>query len=138
LAGSGLAGFNLVVSNCVVNLSLDNTPPTSHPNAGKRQTTGLTPSTCPTTIQLLKISTTRSPMSTVNFSVPEAVKQAFNEAFQGQNKSAIIADLMLEAVERAQASQRSQTACQRILARREHAPSISEDAFRAAREADRE
>ncbi len=77
-------------------------------------------------------------MSTVNFSVPESVKQAFNEAFQGQNKSAIIADLMLEAVERAQASQRSQTACQRILARRERAPSISEDAFRAAREADRE
>ncbi|MDO9225456.1 MAG: hypothetical protein Q8M09_00440 [Pseudomonadota bacterium] len=77
-------------------------------------------------------------MSTVNFSVPEEVKQAFNETFQGQNKSAIIADLMLEAVERAQARQRSQTAYQRISARRKHAPSVSEDAFRAAREAGRE
>jgi len=28
------------------------------------------------------------PMSTVNFSVPEEVKQVFNETFQGQNKSA--------------------------------------------------
>lgn len=27
-------------------------------------------------------------MSTVNFSVPEDVKQAFNETFQGRNKSA--------------------------------------------------
>ena len=39
-------------------------------------------------------------MSTVNFSVPEEVKDAFNAAFEGQNKSAIIADLMREAVER--------------------------------------
>ena len=45
-------------------------------------------------------------MSTVNFSVPEDVKQAFNEAFQGQNKSAIIADLMREAIERAERKQR--------------------------------
>ncbi len=35
-------------------------------------------------------------MSTVNFSVPEKVKQAFNETFQGQNKSGIVTELMLE------------------------------------------
>ena len=29
-------------------------------------------------------------MATVNFSVPEDVKQAFNQAFEGKNKSAII------------------------------------------------
>ena len=45
-------------------------------------------------------------MSTVNFSVPEDVKEAFNTAFDGQNKSAVIADLMREAVERAQSTQR--------------------------------
>ena len=39
-------------------------------------------------------------MVTVNFSVPDDVKEAFNEAFEGRNKSAIIADLMREAVER--------------------------------------
>jgi len=40
-------------------------------------------------------------MSTVNYSVPEDVKKAFNKTFKNQNKSAIIAELMVEAVERA-------------------------------------
>ena len=39
-------------------------------------------------------------MATVNFSVPEDVKAAFNETFRGQNKSTIIAELMREAVGR--------------------------------------
>jgi len=73
-------------------------------------------------------------MSTVNFSVPEDVKLAFNETFQGQNKSAIIADLMLEAVQRAQSKQRGLEAYRRILERRKHAPSLTEEEFRAARE----
>lgn len=76
-------------------------------------------------------------MSTVNFSVPEDVKQVFNETFAGQNKSAIIADLMLEAVEREHARQRSQTAYRRILERRQHAPAITEEEFRAVRESGR-
>ena len=37
-------------------------------------------------------------MSTVNFSVPEDVENAFNTVFEGQNKSFVIADLMREAV----------------------------------------
>ncbi|MFZ1830752.1 MAG: hypothetical protein WAW42_18725 [Candidatus Competibacteraceae bacterium] len=73
-------------------------------------------------------------MATVNFSVPEDVKQAFNAAFQGQNKSAIIADLMREAVERTQHQQRQTEAIDRILERRKHAPPITEEKFRAARE----
>ena len=73
-------------------------------------------------------------MSTVNFSVPEDVKNAFNMTFEGQNKSAVIADLMREAVERAQSQQRSKEAYQRILERRQHAPHITEEQFRAARE----
>jgi metal-responsive CopG/Arc/MetJ family transcriptional regulator len=72
-------------------------------------------------------------MSTINFSVPEDVKQAFNEAFQGQNKSAIITELMREAVERAQRRQRSREAIARILERRVHAPVTTEDAIRTAR-----
>jgi hypothetical protein len=35
-------------------------------------------------------------IATVNFSVPDAIKQAFNETFKDQNKSAIIAELMCE------------------------------------------
>ena len=73
-------------------------------------------------------------MSTVNFSVPEDVKQAFNETFQGQNKSAIIADLMREAVERAARKQRHHQAISRILQRRKNAPTVTEEDIRAARE----
>ena len=73
-------------------------------------------------------------MATVNFSVPEAVKQAFNETFKNQNKSAIIADLMSEAVERAQHQQRHRAAIDRILERRKHAPSMTDEELRAARE----
>ena len=39
-------------------------------------------------------------MATVNFSVPEDVKDAFNDTFEGRNKSAIVADLLREAVAR--------------------------------------
>ena len=73
-------------------------------------------------------------MATVNFSVPEEVKRAFNETFKDQNKSAIIADLMREAVERTQHQQRQTEAIDRILERRKHAPPITEEEFCAARE----
>jgi metal-responsive CopG/Arc/MetJ family transcriptional regulator len=73
-------------------------------------------------------------MATVNFSVPEEVKRAFNETFQGQNKSSIIADLMREAVERAQRRERQSEAIDRILEQRKHSPPITEEEFRAARE----
>ena len=76
-------------------------------------------------------------MSTVNFSVPEDVKAAFNATFEGQNKSAVIADLMREAVERVQAKRRSQAACLSILERRKHAPTVTPEEFRTAREAGR-
>ena len=76
-------------------------------------------------------------MSTVNFSVPEEVKRVFNETFDGQNKSAIIAELMLEAVERARSKQRSLQAYKRILKRRQNAPVVTEEQIRAARQAGR-
>ncbi len=73
-------------------------------------------------------------MSTMNFSVPDDVKNAFNEAYKGQNKSAVISELMREAVERAQRKQRSHDAIANILERRKHAPVLTEEEFRAARE----
>jgi metal-responsive CopG/Arc/MetJ family transcriptional regulator len=73
-------------------------------------------------------------MATVNFSVPDDVKEAFNEAFKDQNKSAIIADLMREAVERAARKQRSHQAIGRILERRKHAPAVTDEEVQAARE----
>jgi metal-responsive CopG/Arc/MetJ family transcriptional regulator len=84
---------------------------------------------------LLKISTIEEVMmATVNFSVPDDVKDAFNEAYKGQNKSAVIADLMREAVERAQRKQRSHEAIARIVERRKHAPAMTDEELRAARE----
>ena len=38
-------------------------------------------------------------MATVNFSVPDEIKDAFQETFANENRSAIIARLMKEAVE---------------------------------------
>ena len=73
-------------------------------------------------------------MATVNFSVPDDVKDAFNAAYQGQNKSAVIADLMREAVERAERKQRSHQAIARIVERRKHAPALTSEQIRAARE----
>lgn len=73
-------------------------------------------------------------MATVNFSVPDDVKAAFNAMFNDRNKSAIIAELMREAVERAQRKQRSHEAIVSILERRKNAPAITEDQFRVARE----
>ena len=72
-------------------------------------------------------------MATVNFSVPDDVKEAFNEAFEGRNKSAVIAALMREAVERVRSGQRSREAIGRILERRRGRPVLSDGEIRAAR-----
>ena len=39
-------------------------------------------------------------MATMNFSIPEGVKDSFNEFFAHRNKSALIAELMMEAIDR--------------------------------------
>ena len=72
-------------------------------------------------------------MATVNFSVPDDVKAAFNEAFEGRNKSAVIADLMREAVERVRYRERSREAVGRILERRRARRDLADEAIRRAR-----
>ena len=74
-------------------------------------------------------------MSTVNYSVPEDVKEAFNKAFEGENKSAIIAELMREAVARVERKNRGKEAFERIFARRGIGPKFSDEEIRAARDA---
>jgi hypothetical protein len=78
-----------------------------------------------------------SPMPTVNFSVPQDVKDAFNAVFKGQNKSAVITDLMQEAVARALRHLDHRSAVDRILARRTQAPLVTESQFQVAREKNR-
>ena len=38
-------------------------------------------------------------MATVNFSIPDDVKELFNSAFSGKNRSAVVAELMRQAAE---------------------------------------
>jgi phosphopantetheine adenylyltransferase len=76
-------------------------------------------------------------MATINFSIPDEVKQAFNAAFAGQNKSAIVAELMREAIEREARRERSRQAIARILSRRPNAPLRGVATLAAARRAGR-
>lgn len=78
--------------------------------------------------------TLASIMSSVNYSVPDEVKKKFNETFKGRNKSAIIAELMMQAVEREERRARHRHAVDRILHRREDAPGISDEEIHDARE----
>ncbi len=73
-------------------------------------------------------------MATVNFSVPDEVKEAFNRAFAGENKSAVIARLMRQAVEEKERRQRRQTAIRELLERRRERPAATDEEIRAARE----
>lgn len=73
-------------------------------------------------------------MATVNFSVPDEVKDAFNRVFAKENKSAIIASLMREAVDRVEARNRAREAASRIVERRKHAPLVTEAECEEARE----
>lgn len=72
-------------------------------------------------------------MATVNFSVPDDVKEAFNEAFKGRNKSAVIAGLMREAVDRVRKSEQSRDVINRILERRHGRKIVSDEEVRSAR-----
>lgn len=72
-------------------------------------------------------------ISTVNFSVPEEVKQAFNETFANENKSAIIARLMQQAVEERHRQQRRSAAIDALLEMRRAQRPISDAEVAQAR-----
>ena len=71
-------------------------------------------------------------MGTMNFSIPDDVKEAFNKAFEGENKSAVVSSLMRKAVEEKEREHRSR---ERLRAIRELGePIASEDIARARQE----
>lgn len=72
-------------------------------------------------------------MATVNFSVPDAVRDAFDDAFANENKSAVIAGLMRQAVEERQRRQRRARAIDRLLRLRERTKPVSAAAVQRAR-----
>ena len=76
-------------------------------------------------------------MATINFSVPEDVKQAFNAAFAGANKSAVLTQMMRDAIERVEEHRRRDAAARRILSRLSRAPQRSESELSRSRRSGR-
>lgn len=76
-------------------------------------------------------------MGTMNFSVPDDVKRAFNQAFKGENKSAVLARLMRQAVENRERQMRRMAAVEALLKLRTRARPVSEAAIHKARRAGR-
>ena len=72
-------------------------------------------------------------MATVNFSVPPDVKEAFDRTFAGQNKSAVLTDLMRQAVEERRRRRRRARAIGRLLELRKRTRRVSPGAVRSAR-----
>ena len=73
-------------------------------------------------------------MGTMNFSIPDDVKDAFNKAFEGENKSAVIARLMRRAVEEKERNRRSQGFVERLREIRGRSRPATDDEIRRARE----
>lgn len=72
-------------------------------------------------------------MATVNFSVPDDVKAEFDRAFGGQNKSAVIADLMRKAVAGAKLRKRREEIFRILTQRRTERPPMSDTKIRVSR-----
>lgn len=76
-------------------------------------------------------------MATVNFSVPDEVKEQFNRAFARENKSSIIARLMMQAVEERRLQKTRARAIDSLLRRRRSRKPVSDSEIRSARIAGR-
>ncbi len=61
-------------------------------------------------------------MATMNFSIPDDVKEAFNKAFEGENKSAVITRLMRRAIEEKERKRRSAGLVERLRANQGEQP----------------
>ena len=72
-------------------------------------------------------------MATVNFSVPLDVKEAFDKEFRRQNKSAVLTELMRQAVEERRRRQRRARAVEKLLALRKRARRVTDSEIRSAR-----
>jgi hypothetical protein len=72
-------------------------------------------------------------MATMNFSIPEDVKEAFNKAFEGENKSAVVADLMRKAVEDRARRNRSADFVERMRRIRASGRPVTDEEIKTAR-----
>ena len=72
-------------------------------------------------------------MATVNFSVPDGVRDEFNRVFKGENKSAIIAGLMQRAVAEVRLRKQREAIFRQVTAERPKRPTASDAEIAAAR-----
>jgi metal-responsive CopG/Arc/MetJ family transcriptional regulator len=72
-------------------------------------------------------------MATVNFSVPDDVKNEFDRVFGKQNKSAVIADLMRRAVADEKRRKRRMTIFRELTRRRADRPQLPDAIMRTSR-----
>ncbi|MBC7962816.1 MAG: hypothetical protein H7Y05_07720 [Steroidobacteraceae bacterium] len=73
-------------------------------------------------------------MATVNYSVPDDVKELFNTAFAGANRSAVISELMRQAAEHELSLKRRREAVDALLEECGKAPQVSRESVSAARD----
>ena len=71
-------------------------------------------------------------MATVNFSIPEDVKELFNQAFAGKNRSAVVAELMRDAARHELSMQQRRDAVAGLLQDREGIKPVKPEKIRAA------
>ena len=76
-------------------------------------------------------------MATVNFSVPDEVKAAFDKAFGDQNKSSIIAELMRRAVRERELQIRRKRLFRKLSSAQTSRPSFTHEEVSSARAAER-
>jgi hypothetical protein len=76
-------------------------------------------------------------VATVNFSVPDEVKEAFDKTFGDQNKSAVVADLMRRAVREHQLQKRREQLFRQLSATRSRRPHVSNAQIQKARASNR-
>jgi metal-responsive CopG/Arc/MetJ family transcriptional regulator len=73
-------------------------------------------------------------MATINFSIPDDLKREFQETFRGENRSALIADLMRQALEDRKRRRRRARAVDALLDFRRRQEPLGDDEIAAARE----
>ncbi|MGH6814392.1 MAG: hypothetical protein ACREC6_01670 [Hyphomicrobiaceae bacterium] len=73
-------------------------------------------------------------MTTMNFSIPDDVKEAFNETFKGKNKSAIVAELMRRAIEERRRRKHRESLVEQMRRLRAASPGFTPEQIRTARE----
>lgn len=73
-------------------------------------------------------------MATVNYSIPDDIKDLFNTAFAGANRSAVISGLMQQAAEHELRLKHRREAVDELLANHSSAEKVSAEAIHTARE----